>query len=282
MSNILNNRRLRIGIGILGFAAAVFAAQSGTALPQGPTQAHSSNGSITLARPAFLRVAHAEGDATAAFVDEAGISAYLNLGQALNLNTVDDVCRTVEASTSSYFQCSVGVTGYDESQDVKVYVEQSGWVLAYYPRGEATGRVFDWKGYDGGTAIPTKLEKAIERVVQKAGLAGGTPTYYHFAYPNANRLLLIADKTIGTDDAFQVNLPGSYSYFERSWAFRVDSGCNTDYFLNGQSIFRGNSGYPAGLLTPSQLPVDTLHTISVNPGCGNNTFIGLALIYRVP
>jgi hypothetical protein len=241
-------------------------------------------GAIALTRPTFLRAAHAEGDAPAAFIDEAGMSAYLNLGQSLNLNSVDDVCRTVEASTSTYFQCSVGLTGYDESQDVKVYVEQNGWVLAYYPRGEATGRIFDWKNYDGGTAIPTKLEKAIERVVQKAGLAGGTPTYYHFAYPNANRMLLVADKAISnTTDTFQVNTPSTFSYFERSWSLRQTTNCDSDYFLNGQSIYKGDArdGYPAGLLTNSQLPVDTLHAISITGNCGD-AFAGLALIYRVP
>ena len=72
------------------------------------------NGKISLQRPPFLNVANAEGNGANAFTDEAGISAYLNLGQAVNLSVVDDVCRTVEASTADYFLCSVGVPDYSE------------------------------------------------------------------------------------------------------------------------------------------------------------------------
>lgn len=282
MKKTLVRQLLVVALALGGaFAVGSFAQRSAVA-PQ-------KDSGIALQRPAFFGVAHAETGQLSNFAeDEAGIAAYINLNQVVTLNVVDDVCRTVEASTADYFQCNVGITDYAESADVKVYVQKNGWVLAYYPKGTDTSKIFDWAHYDGGTSIPTMLEQALTRVIQKSGSTATTFTYYHFAYPNANRLMLIADKTITVNDEFQVTLPSGFSYFERSWAFRdaYTPNAYSEILLDAISLFKGTGQkdkYFTGLLSASQLAPDTVHTITIDPYLSNsNLFGGLALVYRVP
>ena len=281
MKKTLVRQLLVVALALGGAFAVGSFAQRAAVAPQ-------KSGGIALQHPAFLGVAHAETGQVSNFAeDEAGIAAYINLNQVVTLNVVDDVCRTVEASTADYFQCNVGITDYDESADVKVYVQKNGWVLAYYPKGTDTSKIFDWAHYDGGTSIPTMLEQALTRVIQKSGSTATTFTYYHFAYPNANRLMLIADKALGGNDEFQVTLPSGFSYFEHSWAFRDVYPLNySEILLDATSIFKGTgkaSKYLTGLFSASQLAPDTVHTITIDPYYTNyNLFGGLAMVYRVP
>ena len=51
------------------------------------------------------------------------------------------------------------------------------------------------------------------------GIVQPPMTFYHFQYPNATHMLLVADQAPTTPaDSFQVNLTSGYVYFERSWA----------------------------------------------------------------
>jgi hypothetical protein len=281
----LTIRRILVTVGL---ALALLVASWVAPLALGKLQqARNTDGTIALQRPVFLQTAHAETTGLQTFADdEAGIAAYLNLSQAVNLNVVDDVCRTTEVTTADYFLCSVGLTDYDESHDVKVYVQRTGWVLAYYPRSEPTSKIFDWRHYDGGSAIPTKLEKAIERVVQKAGSAATGIAYYHFARPDANRMLLTAEKLVASvrADSFTVNLPSSFNYFERSWSLATEN-FNATLSLNDQEIAETNSRpgpwvYLQGTFAASQLGADTTHTIRIDSFY--ISYAGLALIYKVP
>ena len=80
-----------------------------------------NNGALALQRPAFLGVAHAETGQVSSFADdEAGIAAYININQAVDLAKVRAVCRTVEAQTVDYIICSVPIKDYDENHDAKV------------------------------------------------------------------------------------------------------------------------------------------------------------------
>ena len=105
-----------------------------------------------------------------AIADEAGIAAYFNAGSPINLTNARTVFRTIEAETATYIIGSVGVTDYDENHDVHVYVDSSGWIMAYYDDSVPTGKVFDWRLYDGGTAIPTTLDTVLGVVASTLSL----------------------------------------------------------------------------------------------------------------
>jgi len=244
-----------------------------------PTMPVHGNTIFNLQSPPFVGIANAEAGSVASVIgDEAGISAYYQASSPI-VFTADfkTVFRTIEAETANYIIGSVAVENYPESEDVHVYVSTDGWMMAYYLAVDPVGKIFDWKSYTGAS-IDTKLEKTLTRVASFAGVPYTSATFYDFRYPNANRMILIAE-TRGDGYDFTVNLPSSFTYYERSWGLYNDGGASC-WQLNGSCVGGSTSisgGYTGqGYLTAAQLLPDTTHTIAVDDHGG------LALVYRVP
>jgi len=88
-------------------------------------------------------------------------------------------------------------------------------------------------------------------------------------------MMIVAENNKNRDESFTINLPGSFSYFERSWfvSYRDFPG---KIYLNGVELGQSALGSNAqGTLLPTQLLPDQSHTIRVNNGYG-----GLVLIYK--
>lgn len=255
----------------------------------------SPGGQIALQAPPFINIAHAEGSAINNFADnEAGIAAYFDAEMTINLNDVDQLFRTIETQTSTYILGSLPLTDYDEDHDVHMYISTDGWVMAYYRDTEPTSKIFDWRHYDGSANLPNKLALGLDIVAAQIG-AIANPSYYHFRYPNATDMMLIAEWREATDgiDSFNVNIPSNFSYFERSWAlskYTALSTYTTQYLLDGSliaSLSDGDWQFAEGTLSAAQLAPDVLHTVTLdfsNPpnSAGRAGYAGLALVYRVP
>ncbi|MEM7131262.1 MAG: hypothetical protein AAF702_33405 [Chloroflexota bacterium] len=257
-----------------------------------------SDGSVHLAEPPFLNVAQAQGTT---FADnEAGIAAYFNAGSAIDINSpnLQPLYRSPTTPSEGYLLGSAIVSethpdlDYDANDDVKLYISADGWVMAYYPRGEPTSKIFDLLNWDGGGVLPTKLEQVLGDTASKISAPQPTPTYYHFAFPNANHMMLIADEhnsgAVSTN-SFNFTPPNEFEYFQWSWAlaslniYRVDF----SYELNGTEIVGGieqgvaqydNFSSPQpnrGQTNTATIRVST--TASGYRGAG-----GLAVIYKVP
>lgn len=253
------------------------------------------DGQIALNAPPFIRTAHAEGDAINSFADdEAGIAAYFDAGMTINLNDVDQLYRTIETQTSTYILGSMPLTDYDEDHDVHMYISTDGWVMAYYRNTEPTSKIFDWRHYDGSANLPNKLSLGLDIVAAEIG-AVATPDYYHFNYPNATDLMLIAERTVTNNpDDFEINIPPTFSYYERSWSLASNANTTNEkawYYLNGTEIAAITSGngflwnYLDDTFSAVQVPPDTLHTISLETryfDAGESAYGGLALVYQVP
>ncbi|HRT31074.1 MAG TPA: hypothetical protein P5211_01510 [Anaerolineae bacterium] len=149
---------------------------------------------FNLQAPSFVSTTNAEAGSIASVIgDEAGISAYYQASAPIVFTSnFKAVFRTIEAETDDYIIGSVAVENYPESEDVHVYVNTNGWVLAYYLKANPVGKIFDWKSYTG-TSIDTKLEKTLIRVASFAEVTYTGATFYDFRYPNANRLMLIGE-----------------------------------------------------------------------------------------
>jgi hypothetical protein len=252
------------------------------------------NNVFSLKAPPFVEVASAEGagpQAIASFLDdEAGISAYFSTTGPIDLQATRAAFRTIEVQTSDYIIGSVAVTDYPESEDVHVYVHKDGWFLAYYLKADPTGKIFDWRRYTT-SAIPTKFEKALSLVAGQAGVPIPVATFYDFRYPNATHLMLIAED-INNGNQFQVNLPSTFTYYDRSWSLGIVGTwmCygSATWDLDGVTI-QTHSGVCSdswftsqGTLTAAQLTVSTFHTVTVEYGSNTNAWGGLALTYKVP
>jgi hypothetical protein len=282
---------------LLLIAGAVAALVAGFWLIDGRSASGSPENVLDLQAPPFVDVARAESlSAASVITEEAGISAWFQASTSIDLNNVKSAFRTIETENSDYILGSVPVEGYEESQDVHVYVHTDGWVLAYYLSEDPVGKIFDWRAYheDGRTSITTKLENTIALVSTEAGVpySSSDVSYYDFRYPNATNLMLIIEWVGDGTDSCEVNLPGSFAYYERSWSLGSDGDeggiysapASLSYKLDGVKI-KGVTCYDwctsEGDLTASQLLPDEFHSIevSVNNAYG---YSGLALIYGAP
>jgi len=223
---------------------------------------------IALLCAAFFVIGAGEGTKT--FLEkEAGISAYTNVGQ-VDLAEAKKVYRTVEREEDEYIVGSIALPDYDESQDPHVYVSKDGWVVAYYLKDDPASKMMDWVSYDKTDAVGTKLEAALKLMCNQLGKLPPDVKYYDFRYPDANNLMIIADKN-GT---FKVKIPDDITVYERSW---WRSNQYYDIYIDGVEVVP-RDGY-CGKLTPIQLSQGVFHTI----GRQDLKFtFGIALVYKEP
>jgi len=107
---------------------------------------NSVSSSFTLVVPAF-----AQGIPADRFpVNEAGISAYVNASQGIDLGKARTLFKGVEADTGNYIVGTVELPGHTEEMWPHVWIDKSGWILAYYPKTEPTSRIMQWYGYQKG------------------------------------------------------------------------------------------------------------------------------------
>ncbi len=152
-----------------------------------------------------------------------------------------------------------------------------GWIVGYNRTEDTVGKIFDWYKYEktGRNGITTTLENIVAYVAGEAALPYSGVTHYDFRYPNATNMMLIVEWSQDAWGSFDVKLPGSYAYYERSWSL-MDSVLN----LDGIRISDGNQKLMHGTLTATQLLPDEYHTVQV--GEWRSNYGGLALIYRRP
>jgi hypothetical protein len=212
---------------------------------------------VRLQAPPFISVAAAAAPLaapTAAEIiqKEAGISAYFKADSAIPISEgLRNMYRTVEDETATYILGSMAVEDYSDQFDVHVYVHTDGWVLAYYGKDEPTSRIFDAYHYDGGTNIPTMLEKVLGDVASFVGAVNAI-TYYHFQHPNATNMMLVADK----QSSFEITLPSGFSYLERSWILD-----DSNLLLNGDEIKSCINNVCWETFTAGQLLPGNAHTV---------------------
>ncbi|MBT9166109.1 MAG: hypothetical protein DDT25_00782 [Chloroflexi bacterium] len=232
-------------------------------------------GLISLAAPAF-----AAGTAGANFLEEeAGISAFTNVGREIDLVRARRAFRTIDRETDEYIIGSVGVPGLPEADDVHVFVHRDGWVVAYYGRERPTAWIIDWRNLD-----TTKLEAALMQVTTAAGVSIGDVNYYDFRHPEAEKMMIIIDP-----DSFNLKIPGAFTVFERSYSFWATSRYSTStgrpggsLTVDGRDIVWSTGGIETGTLTAAQLRQGVFQTVGVRYGWTGNRACGIAivLIYR--
>ena len=217
--------------------------------------------------------------------DEAGITAYTNVGRAINLSQVQTAFRTIEQQTDDYVIGSVAIPDYEETEDAHVYIQKDGWIAAYYLKDEPVAKMIDLAHYEGGQIPGTKLDLALLEVANALGLPLSDLSYYDFVAPQANQLLLVVDRIDQgqQEDSFQITIPNDITVFERSWSHR-DAGANsTSNFLIDDNLLT-ESLYRAiahGKLTPNQLSQGVSHTVTVRSR-GESESGGIALVYQQP
>lgn len=238
-----------------------------------------SDEAIRLQTPPFVNVAAASelSQVTSQVLNEAGIAAYFQADRSIPIAGLEGAFQIVEEQTDEYIIGLVQLPGYPESEDVHVYIHQDGWFLAYYLNDEPSSNIIDWNAYDGGSGVPTKLEAALLNASQRAGVAPQNVVFYHFRYPNANRMTIILDRDLGGADSFEVTLPTG-NYLEFSWSFfNAENRGTREFFLNDSSIIEtGGISITEWFFNASQLPPNTPHELRLADEGG----LGLVVLYQ--
>lgn len=212
----------------------------------------------------------------------AGISAWFQFSDSVNLqsNLLRNKFRYIESESTTYLLGPVPVDGYsDVLDDVKVFVHSSGYVVAYYPRSEPTSKIFD-----NPTLQPTRLETVLAKIADAIGTVDYQVNWYHWLYPQANRMLLVGRFRGNTGDSpFTINLSGSFEYFERSWIKIASSSGNGTLTMDGAILATG-SGIQTGKIAASSMVTNATHALNLH-----NTYsvfgpvlAGVAIVYRQP
>lgn len=155
-----------------------------------------------------------------------------------------------------------------------VYVSADGWIVAYYLKEEPASKIMQWKGYDGGEITTTKLEDAISKVCTCTGIlyqqVKNKIIYYDFNYPDANRLMIIADRIDEPGmDTFEFKIPDEYTVYETSWShytYKSYHGSNTKIDGTLVNSFGATTDY-VGLLKHGYYEVwiepEVFHNVSI-------------------
>ncbi len=204
---------------------------------------------MLLTRPAFAQ------DTGVNFLEqEAGISAWMNVGKSIDLVKAKTAFKTIEKETNEYINGSITLPGYSETEDVHAFVHKDGWVVAYYMKTDPAAKIVDWNNYKIDNKIKgTKLENGVVAVCTNASVAAKDIKYYDFRNPDANKMMIIA-----VTKTFRVKLPSAFVFYERSYSLYGDNSYD-NMKLDGVRI--GSSGYFYGSFSSAQLSLDTFHII---------------------
>jgi hypothetical protein len=247
------------------------------AVMDGRPQTAENSASFNLQPPKFASAASFGDTPLGMYLDsEAGISAYYDSGEPINLSNARNAFRTIETETAEYIIGSVAVPGYDEGFDPHVYVNTEGWIMAYYLRPDAIAKIVDVRNQ---TISSTLLKTVVGIVASHAGVPFMDVTYYDFRYPNATRMILVAEEGWVGDTYFTIQVPGSYGYYERGWAVYGGyggGGLSLDGVGNPGMIYN-TYNHKYGSLTASQLLPDVEHSVVVQ---NTSSYGVLILVYR--
>jgi hypothetical protein len=312
------HRNIGVNMAIVASSVAVFsAANLEEGIGEKGVDESGRKSVISLLSPSFIGVAGAaEAAGGYAFPeDEAGISAYVNICQKINLEKAETTFKSIETANESYIIGQIALDGYDpEYVAPHAYVHKDGWIVTYYLKNESSGKIMQWNGYGGGKITTTTLADTIKKVCDAITFnydrIKDDVKYYDFEYPNANRMMLITEWIKGTgkqSDQFNLTIPIECKLYEGSWSHycygykgtgvydchieysRVkitDIDYYPTYILSEiKDVYgHGTSYHKYGEFTPKQLNADgTLHIIMVEQAVSYaecESCVATVLIYR--
>jgi len=284
----MNGRAVRFlvvgGVLMLALLGGIYIGQSPAKVPG----VSNANTSFTLTVPAFAQRIPSDQFP----MNEAGISAYINVSQAVDLSKARALFKGVEAHTGSYIVGTVELPGHTEEMWPHVWIEKSGWILAYYPKTEPTSRIMQWYGYQRDVISTTTLRDTLIQICQKLGIGlanlDADMHYYHFQYPEATKILIAVDTTSGSD-TFKFTIPSGIALYDASWSHTASvGGCTfasdrwSESKIDGARLYRAGGGtYTAcGTVDSQYLTPGSPHSVYIGGACSGWAGIAIIFIYQ--
>jgi hypothetical protein len=219
--------------------------------------------------------------------EEAGISAYGTLS-SVDIAAAAGAYKNIEYQTAEYIIGSVAIEGYPETDDVHVYLNISGDIIAYYLNNEIVSKIIDWIDYrKSGQIRGSKLATALSNVATAMGQILTDIKYFDFRYPQANKIKIITDFVGNATDSFRFLIPGSYIIYNRSWSHHQHQfdccGTSGNIQLDGVTLsslsFSGGWRTAEGEVTLAQLTPDIYHTVSLQGDVDGRAYAAIVILY---
>ena len=203
-------------------------------------------------------------------VDKAGIAAYIKIDNygpeslAEILYFRKEIIEQKETHVIVSFEIDIKIEANTTDNHIEektyplVYLNTDGWMVAYYPKEDPASSIIQWTNYIPGNLTTTVLEDALKKMAENISTTYSTPIrYYHFAYPEANRITL-AIKTIfhpnKNEDGFSVIVPGiihevSYFLYHSFYKSTYTNECYVKLFVDDNNVDSFSHQYCIGKAT---------------------------------
>jgi hypothetical protein len=218
---------------------------------------------------------------------QAGVAAYAKLKEAIQLSYLRPIFYGIDLENEEYIMGDLQLAGRAPDDGVKLLAHRDGWLMAFHPWYQNISRLYDCRGYPYNTApsyMPNRLETALLEVTNALNITDTVPLYYDFRNPGADQITLhwLLQRNFGKISS-TIAPPLENQYFENAFAF-----CTITYYgefyLNSESIARGDSTSVFGLLKSNQLRPGFTNTLEVDQGLIFFSDVGLlggiATIYK--
>lgn len=154
-------------------------------------------------------------------VNEAGIAAYVNVGQNIDLTKTMGAYQEIIKINKTDIIGKVIIPNYMVDSTPLVYVGADGWIVAYYPKAEPASRIMQWNNYTAPYINTTTLADAISKMTTTLGVdyesIKGNVTYYDFRYPDANEMMMLVEKIDGEGtNSFSILIPGTITLYHQA------------------------------------------------------------------
>jgi hypothetical protein len=247
---------------------------------------------------------------------EAGLAAYINTGQIIDLDKLKTIFTNVEEVGDNYILGVVQIPDWGGNIALHLYADTDGWIVSYLKKDEPVSMVMQWGTSDAdnptiGVIKSTTLEDALYKAGDAAGvgIVSNGVRYYHFGFPNANRMMIIVkvQATAGSS-IHQIEIPANYVLFDSAYYHYAyyytwcssNCGYNSEGHSWGGSTLKidgsaisnaatgdkgkGNYGWWRGMdRYKSAMSPGALHTIEISHSGGDSrgsAGVATVLIYR--
>ena len=276
-------------LAVVASSVAVFsAANLGEGLGEKGIDEGGGKGVISLVPPPFIGIAGAaEATGGNAFPeDEAGISAYVNVNQSIDITEAVKAFTQTEELSQTH---AIGIIPIDNKRgtiNVHVYVDTGGYVVAYFKNTEPASKILKWSGMDFNNP---KMEDFITNTAIKA-MCGKIDVYYldikddikyyDFEYLDAKKMVIFLNaRGSGGDEYTHIFIPGKYRLYEASYSLISDTSNRNYLYVDGKRIASAYNGLTTGTYDPEDvLPLGKPHTIKLS--VADRGGVGSILIYQ--
>ncbi len=183
---------------------------------------------FSLIPPSFVKTASASEimSASAFPEDEAGISAYVNTTQEIDLEKLKTIFTAIDATGDNYIIGITPISDLGGDINVTVYADTSGWIVAYIKKDEPVSKVMQWETDVHSSSITsTTLKEAITKAADAADILWTVKDifYYDFEFPEADGMTIFTRTGEWATNITQVQIPATYQLYEASYYYYSSS-----------------------------------------------------------